>query len=177
MTDQLNRARSLIREIPNYPVPGIRFQDLTPLLADGEAFSTVIDELSHQLIGCEIVAGIEARGFIFGAALAHHLSIGFVPIRKKGKLPHLTHSQNYGLEYGQDEIQIHQDALKVGSKVLLVDDVLATGGTAAAAVTLVKKAGGSMIGFVSVLEIAGLFGREKLQAEFPHLPINTLFRI
>ena len=177
MTDQLNRARSLIREIPNYPITGIRFQDLTPLMADGEAFSTVINELSPQLVGCDIVVGIEARGFIFGAALANHLAVGFVPIRKKGKLPHLTHDQSYGLEYGQDEIQIHQDALRLGSKVLLVDDVLATGGTAAAAATLVNKAGGSMLGFVAVLEIVGLFGREKLQAEFPELPINTLFRI
>ena len=177
MLDQLTKARSLIREIPNYPLAGIRFQDLTPLLSDGAAFASVIQALSLRAKDCDVIAGIEARGFIFGAALAHELSAGFVPIRKKGKLPYLTHDESYGLEYGEDVIQIHQDALEPGARVLLIDDVLATGGTAIAGARLLLKAGGQVVGFAAVLEIAGVPGRENIAEMLPNLEVTSIFRV
>ena len=121
MDQALTRARSLIREIQDYPNPGIRFLDLTPLLADGPSFHSIISTLSPLAKNCDVVAGIEARGFIFAAALAHSLNLGFVPIRKRGKLPYLTHEEIYGLEYGNDVLQLHQDAIADGSRTLLVD--------------------------------------------------------
>lgn len=177
MSDALSRARSLIRVVPDYPLPGIRFQDLTPLLSDGPALSDVIRALKPSTEGCDVIAGIEARGFIFAAALAFELGIGFVPIRKKGKLPFLTHDESYGLEYGEDVVQIHQDAVEPGSQVLLVDDVLATGGTACAGIRLIRKAGGRVIGFTTVLEISGLPGRDVISASHPEVPITSLFRV
>lgn len=176
MSAELNEARSLIRVIPNFPTPGIQFQDLTPLLSNGRAFSTVVDALMPAIGACDVIAGIEARGFIFAAAIANALSIGFVPIRKQGKLPYFTHEESYGLEYGEDVIQIHQDAFSDNARVLLIDDVLATGGTAAAALRLVQKSGGITVGFTCLLEIVDLAGRPALEASHPGLQINALFK-
>lgn len=173
----LTQARNLIREIPDYPLPGIRFQDVTPLLADGSAFGSVIQALKPLADQCDAVAGIEARGFIFASALAQSLGIGFIPIRKAGKLPFHTFEEGYGLEYGTDVLQIHQDALQVGSRVLLLDDVLATGGTAIAASKLIERLGASLQGAGFVIEIADLAGRTNVKSAFPDLPVNSLFTI
>ncbi len=177
MTDSLAHARSLIRQIPDFPLQGIMFQDLTPLLASGEAFGAVIEQLSLLAEGADFIAGIEARGFIFAAAIAHSLSIGFVPIRKKGKLPFLTHDESYGLEYGQDIIQVHQDAVTAGAKVLLVDDVLATGGTMLAGVRLFEKLGAEIVGLATVIEISQLGGRQRIADHYPRLSQSSVFSI
>lgn len=177
MTNDLRRAHSLIRIVPNYPLPGIQFQDLTPLLSNGAAFSEVVEALAPLPGTFDVIAGIEARGFIFAAALAHSLSLGFVPIRKKGKLPFFTHEEGYGLEYGEDVIQIHQDAFSPGARVLLIDDVLATGGTAAAAIRLLERTGGKVVGFSCVLEILALPGRKALAAAHPRISVNSLFKV
>ena len=175
MDEALVRARSLIREIADYPVPGIRFQDLTPLLADGPSFSTVIAELAPLAQGCTVIAGIEARGFIFAAALAHSLNLGFVPIRKKGKLPFHTYEESYGLEYGSDVLEIHQDAIVKGAQVLLIDDVLATGGTACAAVRLIDRAGGIVTKVGAVIELASLAGRARISTDCPQVSVHSIF--
>lgn len=175
MANSLEYARALIREIPDYPLPGVRFQDVTPLLADGVAFAMIIDALKPLAHTCDAIAGIEARGFIFASALAQSLKLGFIPIRKAGKLPFHTFEEEYGLEYGSDILQIHQDALGVGKRVLLLDDVLATGGTAIAASKLVERLGATIHGFAFVIEIAQLSGRAKLERVFPELPPTALF--
>ena len=177
MDDALMRARNLIREIQDYPSAGIRFQDLTPLLADGPSFHAVVAELIPLSRGCQAIAGIEARGFIFAAALAHALNIGFIPIRKKGKLPFKTHEESYGLEYGLDVLQIHQDAIEIGATILLIDDVLATGGTACAATRLIERAGGIVAGLGTVIEISSLMGRAKIANAFPNLAVHAIFAI
>jgi adenine phosphoribosyltransferase len=177
MDQSLARARSLIREIPDYPLPGIRFQDVTPLLADGLAFGSVIQALAPFAEQCDAVAGIEARGFIFASALAHSLGLGFIPIRKAGKLPFATFEEGYGLEYGADILQVHQDALEVGSRVLLLDDVLATGGTAVAAAKLIERLGASLTAFAFVIEIADLCGHNYVSEAFPATPLASLFTI
>ena len=139
--------KTVIRTIPDYPKPGIQFRDITTLLADARGFRRAIDELVQPLAGAKIdkVAGIEARGFILGGAIAHQLSVGFVPVRKKGKLPYETMSETYELEYGTDEVEIHTDAVSKGERILLVDDLIATGGTAAAAIKLLERAGGEIV--------------------------------
>jgi len=177
MEEALIKARTLIREIEDYPSAGIRFQDLTPLLADGPSFHAVIAELIPLAQGCKAVAGIEARGFIFAAALAHCLNVGFIPIRKKGKLPFKTHEENYGLEYGFDVLQIHQDAIESGAPILLIDDVLATGGTACAAIRLIERAGGTVLAIGTVIEITSLAGRQKIADSFPGMPVHSIFSI
>ena len=177
MDQSLTRARNLIREIPDYPLSGIRFQDVTPLLADGLAFGSVIQALAPLADRCDAVAGIEARGFIFASALAHSLGLGFVPIRKAGKLPFETFEEGYGLEYGTDILQVHQDALEVGNRVLLLDDVLATGGTAVAAAKLIGRLGASLTAFAFVIEIVDLSGRENVRESFPTTPLDALFAI
>lgn len=177
MDESLVQARSLIRQIPDYPLPGIRFQDVTPLLANGSAFGSVIQALKPLADQCDAVAGIEARGFIFASALAQSIGIGFIPIRKAGKLPFHTFEEGYGLEYGSDVLQIHQDALEVGSRVLLLDDVLATGGTAIAASKLIERLGATLHGAAFVIEIAELAGRANVKSAFPDLPLNSLFAI
>jgi len=171
---QIAGALSLIREIPDYPKPGIRFQDITPLLADGNAFFAVTQELATLAHGCNVVAGIEARGFIFASAVANQLKTGFVPIRKAGKLPFTTISEKYGLEYGIDTLEMHTDAIGAGSKVMLIDDVLASGGTIGAAIELVQRCGGEVIQVVALLEIKGLSGRETLNCKYPQIPITCL---
>jgi adenine phosphoribosyltransferase len=173
----LASAFSLIRPIPDYPKPGILFQDITPLLADSEALQRVVAEIASLDAQSEFAIGIEARGFILASAVAIKKEIGFVPVRKKGKLPAATYSRTYGLEYGEDEIEIHRDALKPGCKVTLIDDVLATGGTLEAAVSLVKDAGGIISSIVVLLEIADLDGRSRIEEIAPGVAIHALVTI
>lgn len=157
--------KSVIRTIPDYPKPGVKFRDVTTLLADARGFRRAIDELVQPLAGAKIdkVAGIEARGFILGGAIAHQLSIGFVPIRKKGKLPFKTIAERYELEYGVDEVEIHVDAVTKGERVLLVDDLIATGGTATAAIKLIERAGGEVVLCSFIVDLPELGGAEKLR--------------
>ena len=171
---KIDDALSLIREIPDYPQPGIRFQDITPLLAHGEAFIAITEKFATYADSSTIVAGIEARGFIFASAVANQLRSGFVPIRKAGKLPHLTISESYGLEYGVDTLEVHVDAITTGANVLLIDDVLATGGTIAAAIELIQRLGGKVIHVLALLEIEGLPGRERLNQKYPEIPVTSL---
>jgi adenine phosphoribosyltransferase len=154
-----------IRNIPDFPQPGIQFKDITPVLADARLFSGSIDLLTQNFKPgmVDTIVGIDARGFIFAAAAAVKLQAGFVPVRKKGKLPFKTHEQTYALEYGTNTVAIHVDALKPGSRVLLIDDLLATGGTAAAAAALVKKVGGQILEISFLIELSFLKGREKLK--------------
>ena len=172
---ELTVLRSLIRDIPDYPSPGILFRDITPLLRDGRALSSVAELMSAQNPNADLVAGIEARGFFFAAAIGVQSKRGVIPIRKKGKLPHDVHRQEYGLEYGTDIIEIHKDAAKPGENVFLVDDVLATGGTLAAAIKLIETTGAKASSVAVLLEIAVLGGREKLLKEFPNLKIDAIF--
>jgi adenine phosphoribosyltransferase len=164
--------KTLIRNIPDFPKQGILFRDITPLLQNPEGFCFVIDQLTNLYLdeSIDYVAAIESRGFMFGTPLAQRLSAGFVPIRKPGKLPAATHKAQYALEYGTDCLEIHQDAFPVGSRVLLVDDLLATGGTAAAATQLVAATGSTLVGVAFVIELTALEGREKL----PDVPIQSL---
>src|SRR5256714_7792921 len=157
-----------IRNIPDFPKAGIQFKDITPVLADARLFSGCIDLLTDNLKPAEVdaVVGIDARGFIFAAAAAVKLQAGFVPVRKKGKLPYQTHEQEYSLEYGTATVAVHVDALKSGSRVLLIDDLLATGGTAAAAAALVGRLGGEILEISFLIELSFLNGREKLE-EYP----------
>ena len=165
MKDHLDEAfKNSIRDVPDFPHPGIVFKDITPLLADKATFKKVIDLVCSRWAGNppDVVAAIEARGFIPGGAVALGLKAGFVPIRKPGKLPWKTVSQDYQLEYGTDQLQIHQDAITPGQRVLIVDDVLATGGTAGAAVELIRKLGGVVVGVHVLIELTDLGGRRRL---------------
>ena len=164
----------LIREIPDYPKPGILFYDLTTLLKDPKGFHSLVDRLCDQYSGTKVdlVAGIEARGFIFAPALAYRLNAGFVPIRKPKKLPGKTASITYDLEYGTDQLDIHADAVKPGQSVLICDDLLATGGTAAAAVKLIEQLGGKVVGGAFSVELGFLNGRTKL----PGLKVFSLLQ-
>ena len=157
---------SSIRTIPDNPKPGILFRDNTTLLGDARAFRRAIDELVHPYAGLKVdkIAGIEARGFILGGAIAHQLSAGFIPIRKKGKLPHQTVRMAYSLEYGTDEMEIHVDAVKAGEKVILTDDLIATGGTAEGAVKLLRQLGAEIVSACFVIDLPDLGGRRKLEA-------------
>jgi adenine phosphoribosyltransferase len=170
----VKQALSLIRMIPDYPKPGIIFQDITPVLGNPEAFNVVVKALAGVDPESTVVAGVEARGFIFASAIAVAKNCGFVPIRKKGKLPFSTYSKQYGLEYGVDEIEIHIDAFTPGSKVLLVDDVLATGGTLVAAIELVREAGGIVTDIAVLSEITILGGRERINSHSPDVLIHAL---
>ncbi len=163
-----------IRTIPDYPKPGILFRDITTLLGDARAFRRAVDELVHPYSGTGIrkVAGVEARGFILGGAMAHQLSCGFVPIRKKGKLPHETVQIAYSLEYGVDEMEMHRDAVAEGEKVLLVDDLIATGGTAEGAVKLLQQMGAEVVAACFVIDLPDLGGRSKIEAL--NVPVRTL---
>lgn len=163
-----------IRTIPDYPKPGILFRDITTLLADARAFRRAVDELVQPFAGSAIakVAGVEARGFILGGAVAHQLSAGFTPIRKRGKLPAETLRQTYALEYGEDEVEIHVDAISPGETVLMVDDLIATGGTAEAAVSLLRRAGANVVGAVFVIDLPDLGGAERVRAM--GVPVRSL---
>ena len=166
--------KDAIRTIPDYPKAGIMFRDITTLLGDARAFRRAVDELVQPFAGRKVdkVAGIEARGFILGGAVAHQLSAGFVPLRKKGKLPHQTIAVDYALEYGVDTIEMHLDAFKPGERVMLVDDLIATGGTAIAAVELLRQGGAEVIGAAFVVDLPELGGAARLAAL--GVPISTL---
>ena len=170
----LTEALSFIRDIPDFPSSGILFRDITPLLANASAFSLITDELSKSSQPFTHVVGVEARGFILGSAIAAKTETGFVPVRKAGKLPHATISRSYGLEYGTDVIEAHIDALTSNDQVLVVDDVLATGGTLLATLELIEELGAQIAEVVVLFEIAGLGGREKILDKFPKVHIRTV---
>ncbi len=163
-----------IRNVPDFPKPGIQFKDITPVLGNADLFAGTIDHLAahHADSRIDAVVGIDARGFIFAAAAARQLDAAFVPIRKKGKLPHKTIEENFQLEYGEDTVAIHEDALKPGARVLLLDDLLATGGTAAAAASLVQKVGAEIVEIGFLIELSFLNGREKLNGHPIHSVIT-----
>ncbi|MFV1993886.1 MAG: adenine phosphoribosyltransferase [Verrucomicrobiales bacterium] len=164
-----------IRDVPDFPVPGIVFKDITPLLASAEHFRRCVDALVATVSGLAIdkVIGIDARGFIFGAAVAERLGTGFVPVRKKGKLPWKTVGCSYQLEYGEAEIEMHEDAISPGERLFLVDDLLATGGTASAAIRLIKMLGGNLVAISFLVELGFLNGRELLATE---VPVHAIIR-
>ncbi|MDO8409875.1 MAG: adenine phosphoribosyltransferase [Phenylobacterium sp.] len=166
--------RSTIRTIADYPKPGIQFRDITTLLADARAFRQAVDELVQPFAGLKIdkVAGIEARGFILGGAVAHQLSAGFVPLRKKGKLPHKTRWVEYALEYGSDALEVHLDAFVSGERIMLVDDLIATGGTALAAAELLRQGGAEIVAAAFVVDLPDLGGAARLAAA--GVPVSTL---
>ncbi len=167
--------KALITDISDFPQPGIIFRDITTLLQDPAGLDYAISQLCAQAdpVAPEVIAGIESRGFIFGMPVARQLSQGFVPIRKAGKLPRAVHAVSYALEYGEDRLEVHQDAFSPGAKVLIVDDLLATGGTAAAAAELVEKAGATVAGFSFVIELEGLAGRDRLPDGVPVMSLLT----
>lgn len=173
----LQGALSLIREIPDYPKPGILFRDITPMLGNAQAFNLVLAEMSQHIGPSEVIAGIEARGFIFGSALAARTELSFVPIRKSGKLPYKTISAKYGLEYGSDEIEIHVDAFLPQQKVLIIDDVLATGGTLLAAIELTRRCGAEVAGILVLMELDFLEGRKRIEGQYPDLKVTSLVRV
>ena len=163
----MEALKSLIRNIPDYPKPGILFYDITTLLRNGDGFRRAVDAVvaPYRTVPIDFVVGIESRGFILGAAVADRLGIGFIPVRKPGKLPGQTISVSYELEYGVDALEIHHDAVASGEKVLIVDDLLATGGTAQAAVSLLKESGAQVVGLAFLIELDELGGRSKLEGE------------
>jgi len=165
MSDDIASIERAIRDVPNFPKPGIVFKDITPLLANGPLFAKTIDLLAERYDGQKIdtVLGIESRGFIVGAALAYKLGAGFSVVRKPGKLPYDTHSASYELEYGTDRLEIHVDALKPNARVIVADDLIATGGTAAATAELVSKLGGTVVECAFIIELSFLKGRDKLK--------------
>ncbi|MBX3553197.1 MAG: adenine phosphoribosyltransferase [Pseudolabrys sp.] len=169
-----NDLRAAIRTIPDYPKPGIMFRDITTLLGNARAFRRAVDELVQPWAGSKIdkVAGMEARGFILGGAVAHQVSAGFIPIRKKGKLPHKRVSIAYSLEYGLDEMEMHEDAVAAGEKVIIVDDLIATGGTAEGAVKLLRQQGADVLAACFVIDLPELGGADKLRAM--DVPVRTL---
>ncbi|MEP6486900.1 adenine phosphoribosyltransferase [Microcoleus vaginatus GB2-A3] len=164
--------KSLIRDIPDFPKPGILFRDITTLLRDPQGLRYTIDSLAEKCsaMSVDYVVGMESRGFIFGAPLAYKMGIGFIPVRKPGKLPGAVHFAEYELEYGVDQLEMHRDAMASGSRVLIVDDLIATGGTAAATAKLLEQAGCELVGFAFIIELQALGGRQKL----PDVPIVTL---
>ncbi len=169
-----NDLKSIIRTVPDYPKPGIMFRDITTLLGNPRAFRRTIDELVQPWAGSKVdkVAGIEARGFIIGGAVAHQVSAGFVPIRKKGKLPHTTVRIAYSLEYGLDEMEIHEDAVENDDRVILVDDLIATGGTAEGAVKLLRNVGARVLAACFIVDLPDLGGADKLRKL--DVPVRTL---
>ena len=169
-----NDLKAAIRTIPDYPKPGIMFRDITTLLGDARAFRRAVDELVQPWAGMKIdkVAGIEARGFILGGAVAHQVSAGFIPIRKKGRLPHKRVSIAYSLEYGLDEMEVHEDAVTKGERVVLVDDLIATGGTAEGAVKLMRQLGANVLAACFVIDLPELGGADKLRKM--DVPVRTL---
>ncbi len=173
MADVARLITTRVRDIPDYPQPGVVFKDITPLLADGEAFAAVVDALAAEFGPVDKVAGIEARGFILAAPVACRLGAGFVPIRKKGKLPGATLTQEYQLEYGTATVEVLTDAFSPAERVLVIDDVLATGGTARATADLVRRTGAQVAGLAVLLELSFLNGRDRL----PDLPVSALLTV
>jgi len=174
--DDARRAllRARVRDVPDFPKPGILFRDLTPLMGDGAAMREAIDMLSEAAVRHrpELIVAVESRGFIFGAPVAASLGVGFVPVRKPGKLPHKTRRRSYDLEYGTDALEMHADAVVQGARVVIVDDLLATGGTAAATCELVREIGGEVVGATFVVELELLRGRDRLAG----VPIDALLK-
>src|ERR1700694_3594240 len=163
-SEVIERLRTAVRDVPDFPKKGIVFKDITPILKDGPLFRVSVDLFLDQCRERKIdkVVGIDARGFLFGSAVAYELGIGFVPLRKKGRLPYKTESAKYSLEYGEAEMEMHIDAIEPGEKIVLIDDLLATGGTSASAATLIKKVGGKLVETQFLIELEFLHGREKL---------------
>lgn len=174
---QLTQALALVRDIPDFPHPGILFKDITPILSDAHAFGAITTELAGEPSSYSHVVGVEARGFILGAAISAATMRGFVPFRKAGKLPHTTISRSYGLEYGQDILEAHSDALVRTDRVLIVDDVLATGGTLIAAIEMVLELGASICEVVVLIEIEALGGRLRIAEKFPEISVRTVVTI
>jgi adenine phosphoribosyltransferase len=164
MTGVMDELRAAVRDVPDFPKPGIIFKDITPILANGTLFRASIDAFLERCRQMQIdkIVGIDARGFLFGSAVAYELGIGFVPLRKKGRLPYKTESAKYSLEYGEAEMELHIDAITHGERIVLLDDLLATGGTSASAATLIKKVGGDLLEAQFLIELEFLHGREKL---------------
>lgn len=174
LADKLMDLKSLIRDIPDFPKPGILFRDITTVLRDPDGLRYITDCLAEKLaaagLNADYIVGMESRGFIIGAPLAYKLGLGFIPVRKPGKLPSLVHSVEYQLEYGMDSLEIHQDALQPGSRVVIIDDLIATGGTATATAKLLQQIGCELLGFGFIIELQDLQGRKHL----PNVPIVTL---
>lgn len=168
--DLAARAAALVQDVPDYPTPGVLFKDITPLLADGPTFADVVRHLAEQSPPVDVVVGMEARGFILGAPVAFALGVGFVPVRKEGKLPRATLAGAYDLEYGSAVLEVHADTFAPGARVLIVDDVLATGGTAEATARLLELAGAEVVGMSFLMELAALDGRRKLAGR----PVDAL---
>src|SRR6186997_47301 len=164
LSESIDQLRAAVRDIPDFPKKGIIFKDITPVLGNGKLFRIAIDVFLEECRGKQVdkIVGIDARGFLFGSAVAYELGVGFVPLRKKGRLPYKTESAKYSLEYGEAEMELHIDAIEHGEKVVLIDDLLATGGTSASAATLIKKVGGDLIEAIFLIELEFLHGREKL---------------
>jgi adenine phosphoribosyltransferase len=179
MPDELSALlASRIVDVPDFPAPGVMFKDISPLLADHRAFAAAVDAVADRWSGAfDTVVGIEARGFLLAAPLAYRCGAGLVPVRKPGKLPRITHEVAYDLEYGTNVLQVHQDAFAPGERVLVVDDVLATGGTGAAAVSLVRAAGATTVGLSVLLELSFLRGRAALSAAHPDLDVHALLSV
>ena len=163
-SDKIDILRAGVRDVPDFPKKGIIFKDITPILKDGGLFRASVDLFLEQCRGKKIdkIVGIDARGFLFGSAVAYELGIGFVPLRKKGRLPYKTESAKYSLEYGEAEMELHVDAITRGEQIVLIDDLLATGGTSASATTLINKVGGQLVAAIFLIELEFLRGREKL---------------
>jgi adenine phosphoribosyltransferase len=164
-SEVIEKLRSTIRDVPDFPKPGIVFKDITTILKDGPLFRASVDLFLAECQGKKIdkIVGIDARGFLFGSAVSYELGIGFVPLRKKGRLPYKTEAAAYTLEYGEAEMELHIDAIENGERVVLIDDLLATGGTSASAVTLIKKVGGELVSAIFLIELDFLHGRKKLE--------------
>jgi len=165
ISNGLEKLRAAVRDVPDFPKAGIVFKDITPILADGALFRASIDAFLEQCRGKNIdkIVGIDARGFLFGSAVAYELRVGFVPLRKKGRLPYKTESAKYSLEYGEAEMELHIDAITRGERIVLIDDLLATGGTSASAAALIKKVGGELLEAQFLIELEFLHGRQKLE--------------
>jgi adenine phosphoribosyltransferase len=174
--DRLARIRSLMRDVPDFPRPGIMFRDVTTVLRDPMAWRATVDQMCDAVDAWDfdVVVGVESRGFILGSAMAYQLGVGFVPVRKPGKLPAAVHAVDYALEYGLDSLEIHKDALDPGHRVLVVDDLLATGGTAAATIALIEAAGGTVAGTCVLVELVDLGGRALLAGAAPEAAFTAL---
>jgi adenine phosphoribosyltransferase len=172
--DAIAQLRLAVRDVPDFPKPGIVFKDITPILKNGALFRASVDlflkRCQSQLI--DKIVGIDARGFLFGSAVAYELGVGFVPLRKKGRLPYKTESASYSLEYGEAEMELHVDAIERGEKIVLIDDLLATGGTSGSAATLIKKVGGDLIESIFLIELEFLHGRKKLEP----IPVTSFLK-
>lgn len=166
LSDSIDQLHAAVRDIPDFPKPGIIFKDITPILGSGKLFRMAIEAFLENCRGKQIdkIVGIDARGFLFGSAVAYDLGIGFVPLRKKGRLPYKTESAKYSLEYGEAEMELHVDAIERGERIVLIDDLLATGGTSASAATLIRKVGGDLIEAQFLIELEFLHGRQKLES-------------